>query len=411
MELSAVSSDSHVNEPPDLFIPRMPKALRERAPRVIDTENGGQAWVIEDVKDPMALGLTAVNFRAQKRFDRSNYKQKFLEYRDGVRRGVRFEDILAGSFDPKARLHEQDEDHVQAEVLYASPTVWAGVKATRDPALRLACFRAYNDWMAEFTAVSPDRLVGVGLIPNTGIDDAVAELKRCIVDLKLRTVALESYPSGSYAGPSPADDRFWALADELGAPVSLHATFTFPANSSELFAKGDPRLGQMMTQGSYEKVLEALILDGLFDRFPRLKFIGAEVNGAWVPYYLEHFDRSYRKNRDVLGVNLKLLPSDYFHRNSAITFIIDETAIDARHVIGVENMMWCSDFPHSISNWPIDVEIALEQMTRVSRAEQDRMLWRTAAELYGLPYDPVRSGVRPPSSAAAAAAQPRSVVA
>lgn len=409
MKLSAFSSDSHVNEPPELFATRVPRALRERAPHVIDTDNGGQAWVIEGVKDPMPLGLTAVNFRAQKRFDRSNYKEKFLEYRDGVRRGVRFDDILAGSFDPAARLAEQDEDHVQSELLYSSPTVWAGVKATQDPELRLACFRAYNDWIAEFTAHSPDRLIGVGLIPNTGIDDAVAELRRCLVDLKLRTVALESYPSGSFEGPSAVDDRFWGLAAELDAPISLHATFTFPANSSELFAKGDVRLFQLMTQGSYEKVLEALILDGLFDRFPTLKFVGAEVNGAWIPHYLEQFDRSYRKHRDALGVNLKLLPSEYFRRNSAITFIIDEAAIDARHLIGIENMMWCSDFPHSISNWPIDVEIALAQMTRVSKAERDRLMWRTAAALYRLPFDPISSGVE--DAAAVNTLQPQTTAA
>lgn len=401
MRLSAVSADSHVNEPPELFTSRISKSFGNRVPHVIDIENGGQAWVIEGVKDPMPLGLTAVNFRAQKRFDRSNYKQKFLEYRDGVRRGVRFDDILPGSFDPKARLGEQDEDHVQAEVLYASPTVWAGVKATRDTTLRLACFQAYNDWMGEFTEVSPQRLLGVGLIPNTGIDDAIAELRRCIVDLKLPTVALESYPSGSYEGPTPEDDRFWALAAELDVPVSLHTTFTFPANSMEMFAKGDQRLGQIMMRGSYEKVLEALIIDGLFDRFPSLMFIGAEVNGAWIPFYLEQFDRTYRTHRHELGINLKLLPSEYFHRNSAITFIIDEEAIRARHTIGISNMMWCSDFPHSISNWPIDVEIALDQMTSVSTSERNRLLWRNTADLYKVDYDPQLSGIVLPPSVSA----------
>ena len=210
MTLTAVSADSHVNEPPDLFVKRLPDGLRDRGPRCIDMPNGGQAWVFEDVDDPMPLGLTAVNFRSQKRFDRAAYKEKFLEYRDGVQRGVRYDDILPGSFDPVARLAEQDEDHVDAEILYASPNVWAGVKAGRDPALRLACFQAYNDWMAEFTAVAPERNVGVGLIPNTGIDDAVAEMRRCVTELALRSVAIESYPNGSPTSSAPEDDRFWA---------------------------------------------------------------------------------------------------------------------------------------------------------------------------------------------------------
>ena len=210
MTLTAVSADSHVNEPPDLFVKRLPDGLRDRGPHCIDMPNGGQAWVFEDVDDPMPLGLTAVNFRAQKRFDRAAYKEKFLEYRDGVQRGVRYDDILPGSFDPVARLAEQDEDHVDAEILYASPNVWAGVKAGRDPSLRLACFQAYNDWMAEFTAVAPERNVGVGLIPNTGIDDAVAEMRRCVTELGLRSVAIESYPNGSATTSAPEDDRFWA---------------------------------------------------------------------------------------------------------------------------------------------------------------------------------------------------------
>ena len=385
MELSAVSADSHVNEPPDLFTTRLPSLLRDRAPHCVDLDNGGQAWVIEDVADPMPLGLTAVNYRAQKRFDRANFKDKFLEYRDGVQRGVRFDDILAGSFDPYARLVEQDEDHVQAEVLYASPTVWAGVKATNDSALRLACFRAYNDWMAEFTAVAPDRLLGVGLIPNTGIDDAVAELHRCL-ELGLRTVAIESYPNGSMSRSDPVDDRFWGVAADAGVPVALHATFTFPPNSVQLFSKGDTRLREESVKGSYEVVLERLILDGLFDRFPPLRFVGAEVNCGWLPFYLEQFDRSYRRHAPAAGLHLELLPSEYFRRNSLITFIFDQVGVDSRHMIGVDNMMWCSDFPHSISNWPIDVEIARSQMTDVSEAEAEKMLWRTCADLYGLPY-------------------------
>ncbi|HVU73936.1 MAG TPA: amidohydrolase family protein [Mycobacteriales bacterium] len=391
MRLSAVSADSHVNEPPDLFVTRLPAHLRDRSPHCIDLPNGGQAWVIEDVPDPMPLGLTAVNFRAQKRFDRSNYKDKFLEYRDGEGRGVRFDDILAGSFDPAARLREQDEDSVDAEVLYASPTVWAGVKATQDPELRLACFRAYNDWIAEFSAVSPDRLIGVGLIPNTGIEDAVSELRRCTTELRLRTVALESYPSGSPDSPSAVDDRFWQTAVDLGVPISLHTTFTFPPNAGQLFAKGDTSVGASMARGSYDRVLENLILTGVFDRFPSLMFVGAEVNGGWLPYYLEQFDRSYRRHGPSLGLDLELLPSEYFHRNSKVTFIIDQMAVDSRHLIGVDNLMWCSDFPHSISNWPIDVDIALQQMVDISASERSRLLWRTCADLYGLPYDPPTS--------------------
>ncbi len=171
-------------------------------------------------------------------------------------------------------------------------------------------------------------------------------------------------------------------------PISLHATFTFPPNAVQLFAKGDGSLQHLAALGSFERVLERLILDGLFDRAPRLTFVGAEVNCGWLPFYLEQFDVSFRRHGRASGLALQLLPSDYFRRNAKITFIVDPVGVEARHLIGIDNMMWCSDFPHSVSNWPIDVEIALAQMTTVSQAERERLLWRTCTELYGLPAQP-----------------------
>ena len=93
----AISADSHVNEPPDMFRRYFPESLRDRAPHLVELDNGGQAWAMEDVALPIPFSTTAVNYRAQKRFDRQNYKEKFLELRDGVKRGVRYEDILPGS--------------------------------------------------------------------------------------------------------------------------------------------------------------------------------------------------------------------------------------------------------------------------------------------------------------------------
>lgn len=134
-------------------------------------------------------------------------------------------------------------------------------------------------------------------------------------------------------------------------------------------------------------MLQTLILDGVFDHFPTLTFVGAEVNCGWLPYWLEQFDHSFRRHGKELGHDLELLPSEYFRRNSLITFIVDQVGVDSRHLIGVDNMMWCSDFPHSVSNWPIDVEIAHAQLVDAGQAERERIMWRTCAELYGLTHE------------------------
>lgn len=396
MKYRHVSADSHVNEPPDLWETRLPERLRDRGPRCIDLPNGGQGFVMEDLEEPIPLGPTAVVYRAQSRYDRANYRQRFMEMRDGANKGLRYEDILPGSFDPAARVKEQQEDKVDAEVLYTSPPLWAGIKQMHDTELRLACFQAYNEWIAEFNAYDPARLVGVGSVPTTGVDDAVAEFERCVGQLQLRTVALESYPSGVPDRPEPEDDRFWAKAEELGIPIAEHAGFTLSPNAGVMATRGagaTPAASKSrpvdMAVGSFQTVLGKLILDGVFDRFPGLIFVGVEVNIGWIPYYLEQFDARFRSHYKELPVKLEMLPSEYFRRNVRTTFITDPVGVDCRYLIGIDNIMWSSDFPHSVSSWPIDVELGLAQLDQASvpDGERERIMWRTCADLYGLSYE------------------------
>jgi len=158
LRFGVISGDSHVNEPPDLWTSRLPAGLRERAPHVIETRSGASAWVVEDTERPMPMGLNSVHYWWQKgKYDRSNYRDKYAEIRI---RGVKYDDILSGSWDPKARLVELDEDHVDAEVLYNGAGIWPAIKNIHDRELNLSCFRAYNDWISEFESEDPERLVG-----------------------------------------------------------------------------------------------------------------------------------------------------------------------------------------------------------------------------------------------------------
>ena len=347
----AISADSHVNEPPDLWEKRLPAQYRERAPHVITTPNNSHAWVVEDNEKPMPLGFNSVNYRAQKRYDRYNYREKFAEYKF---RGVRFEDILPGSFDPVARLKEMDEAKVDAEVIYNGAQLWPAIKKMDDRALSLACFKAYNDWIAEFESIDRNRLVATATIPATGVDDAMDEMERCVNDLKIRSVTLESFPSGGYDRPTPEDDRFWALAEEMGIPVNIHSSLSIPPGAARvilgpLAAKdAGPKFKELGADGgSFPTVLGQLILSGVFERFPRLKFVGAEVFCGWLPFYLEQFDDSFRRYRHTEGLRLSMLPSEYFHRNTYVVYILDEVGVANRYLSGVQNLMWSTDYPHS----------------------------------------------------------------
>ena len=110
-------------------------------------------------------------------------------------------------------------------MLYGYPYLWDAIKQVDDGELRLACARAYNDWIAEFSAHSPNRLIGLGRLPSTGVEDARQELLRCVEQLGLRGVVLDGWPSGSSSAADPSDDPFWETANGLGVPISVHYAF------------------------------------------------------------------------------------------------------------------------------------------------------------------------------------------
>ncbi len=394
MQYKAISADGHVNEPPELWEKNLPEKYRKRGPRVIETpRTKGHAWIMEGQERPSVMGFGSMYFRSAKRFDRSTLVEGFKQIKD---RGVRYEDLFPGSYDPAARVEEILEDQTDAEVIFNGvATVWNGIKLCPDKGLSLACFKVYNDWIADFQAYAPERFVCNGTIPTTGLDDALAELHRC-ADLGLRTVQLESYPSGSFSDPSPEDDRFWAAAIELGMPVNVHTQFFFPAGDlgSKISAEGvadrdkrAKRFGIDVQAGSFPVILWRMMQSGVFERFPDLAFVGTEVHTGWIPYYLECFDESVLRNRAEW--QLPLLPTEYFRRNVSVVYIVDEVGAHNRYDIGVANILWGPDFPHSSSAWPVDYELGREVLERAgcSESELERIMWKNAADLYKLPYD------------------------
>ncbi len=394
MQYRAISADGHVNEPPNLWVDNLPERFRDRGPRVIETERTkGHAWIMEGQTRPSVLGFGTMYSRSSKRFDRASLVEGFKQIKN---RGVRYEDVFPGSYDPAARVGEILEDNIDAEIIYNGVgTVWNGIKLCPDRELSLACFKVYNDWIADFQAYAPERFVCNATLPTTGIDDAMEELRR-IADLGLMTLQLEAYPSGSFTDPTPDDDRFWAAAVEMGMPINVHTQFFFPVGDlgSRITAAGvaegrerAKKMGLDIAAGSFPVILWRMMRSGVFERFPELKFIGSEVYAGWVPYYLERFDQSVIRNRRDWG--LPMLPSEYFRQNVSVVYIFDEIAAHDRYDIGVGNIMWGPDFPHSSSAWPVDYELGLEILQRAgtSPSECERILWRNAADMYKIPYD------------------------
>src|SRR5437868_2194905 len=204
-----ISGDGHVETPPDGWIQYVPEQYRDRAPRLIHLPTGGDGWLVEG--QPMLHNGQNIKGRGPVRFANASY---FHE--DGTR--------MEGAGDAVQRLHEQDVDGIDAEVLFAPVFVSGFIESIGDKKIYQSIVEAYNTWLAQdYCSVAPDRLIGNALIPTTGIDAALSELKRA-KELGFKSIQLRQFPNGSGA-PKPEDDRFWELSLELGLALSPHFSF------------------------------------------------------------------------------------------------------------------------------------------------------------------------------------------
>jgi uncharacterized protein len=215
--------------------------------------------------------------------------------------------------------------------------------------------RAYNNFLAEdFCAVAPDRLIGNAVMPATGVDDAIGELKR-VKDLGLRSVCLGPFPNGT-GSPTPDDDRFWEAAIEIGMPVTAHATMgdrAHPLLVQSATGKFDLTLSMMSrTVPPPVMAMVQMVVSGVFDRIPELQIYLAETNASWMPGVLFMMDDSYQLFRHWYGVDLAIAPSEYASRHLWFGIVRDPVAMRMRDLLPVDRLMWGSDFPHSVTSFP-----------------------------------------------------------
>lgn len=355
-----ISADSHVNEPPDLWTKRVPHALRDRAPRIERFEDG-DAWVIEGVDDPITFGMNACAGLAP----------------EEMKGWVRFEDLRRGGYDPSVRLEEMGRDGVDAEVLYPTPRLANAIVANPDPDYHLAMVSAYNDWLSEYVEYAPERFAGLAIVPNRGAEAAVEEIRRVQGRPGLRGFMMGCYPNGTLT-PTDEDDRVWGLLQELGLPIHIHVALTQSMPSAHKAKL--PGWGRIFDVGN--RIVD-MIFAGIFDRFPDFGVVIAEVDCGWLPYVKEQIDNNYERLEPRSRFGLQALPSEYVERHFHFGYITDQVGLDLRHRIGVERILWSSDYPHISSDWPHSWRTIEAAFAEVPEDEKALILAGNAMRLYG----------------------------
>ncbi len=375
-KLDLISSDDHIIEAGHVWTSRAPATLKDRAPRVIVAPDGTEMWKVEERMSPN-IGLSTMAGR------------KYEEY---TAKAQNFKDMRPGCYDPKERVKDMDLDGVKASVCFPQVPGLAGESFMniKDAELRHWAISAYNDYVCEeFQTVAPGRLIGLGILPLTEPEQAVMELRRS-VKKGIKGLSIPFWIDGQVAGAKPLVhsmyDPVWSACEELGIPINLHISSRRREDTSVLQA-GIPGLAEAFVTSaplSNFEILCQVIWTGVLDRHPKLKVISSEGGVGWVPYLLERADYTYMKHRFWTKSSLPKKPSEYFHRQCWVCFIHDEAGVLARHLIGVDNMMWESDYPHTDTTWPFSHDWVEKSLKGVPEGERKKIVYENARKLYSL---------------------------
>jgi predicted TIM-barrel fold metal-dependent hydrolase len=355
------SADSHIVEPPDLFVNGLPASMRPRAIQM--TLRDGYIMTVSGDKVIHKL-------RANKPLAAKTAGE------DAAQAAVRI-----GSRDLSLRLQDMAKDGVDAEVVFPSLALWTYV--LEDPELELATAQVYNDWNHGFFAGHLDRFVRCGVLPVRRFEHTLAELKR--IAAKGFTAAM--LPSAVPPDLPPYNDAAWdpvfAQAGELGVVPVLH-TGTGLADVIVERGPGAAVINYAHQMIDAQGSIMALVAGGVLDRNPRAQVAVIESGASWLAGLAERMDEVYRAHAVYVNPKLSLRPSEIIRRQVKCSFQSDRACILSRSVTGSEVLMWGADYPHAEGTFPNSREVirGLFEGVEISEREKADILGGNAARLF-----------------------------
>jgi predicted TIM-barrel fold metal-dependent hydrolase len=323
---------------------------------------------------------------------RARYKNPFKDLKD---------DRRSRNWDSEQRWREQNADGVVAEVIFPNTVppffpsfvLFAQPPRPEEYEHRLAGIRAHNRWLADFVSEAPERRAGIGQIFTNDIDDAIADA-HWIKEHGLRGGVLlpNIPPDAHWMTPiyDPEYDRLWAALQDLDMPVNVHGGTGVPNFGNYPVS---PLLYINEVSFYSQRPLVQMLLSGVFERFPRLRFVMTETGASWIPGLLGQLDAVCSKIRDTgatgeiryhRDIVVPLLPSEYFRRQCWVGVSQPKPADAAvLDVFGHERFMWGSDYPHDEGTFPFTREHLRQVFHDRAESVMRDLLTNTAADLYG----------------------------
>ncbi|MGH7816416.1 MAG: amidohydrolase family protein, partial [Candidatus Binatia bacterium] len=288
-------------------------------------------------------------------------------------------------------LDDMDLDGVKMEVLYPSMARnFYSLKGEETP-LQKAGLIAYNDWLLDYCAVAPKRLLGLCLLSALDVDWSLEEMKRCAKRGHKGVVLPSALPEGmSYSDPE--FDSLWTLAQDMNFPIHYHVNIVQGRDRMAARLKVITKLQQgrnAVNRAILEplKLITDLVFGGVLERFPKLRVVLAEYDLSWLHPFISKMDGTLQRARSEApdSPTVTLLPSEVIRRQVYITFQEDRIGVLGAEVFDMaDNYLWASDYPHGGSTWPRSREAIESQFKGVSREVEQKIVWENAAKFYGV---------------------------
>ncbi|MCH7554137.1 MAG: amidohydrolase [Chloroflexi bacterium] len=375
-KLDLISVDDHITEPGDVWTKRATGSMKDKAPKVVVTDDGTEMWQYAGKMVPN-VGLSTMAGRTAEEY---------------TAKAQNFKDMRPGCYDAAERVKDMDIDGVRTQICFPAVPGLGGesLMSIADTELRNWTISTYNDWLLEdFQGTAPGRLVGHAILPLTEPDKAVAELKR-IGKMGVKSLTIPPFLD-NVPGCKPiyhADyDPIWSLCEEMNIPINLHLSSRRPESANvlnnpmpgeaEAFITGAPVMGNF-------DFLALIIWTGMLHRHPKLQVISSEGGIGWIPYFLERSDYTYERHRYWTHSQLQMKPSEYFKRQCYGAFIYDEAGVALRHLIGVKNILWESDYPHTDTTWPFSHQRIDESLPGVPEDERRLIVFENTRRVFNL---------------------------
>lgn len=371
-DLILISCDDHLIEPPSVFDNRLPAKYRDRAPKLEPGPSGVERWVFEGIVIG-SVGLNAVAGWPKEEWSLDP---------------VGMAEMRPGCYDVHQRVRDMDAAGILMSMCFPTMGGFNGRAFTSatDRDLTGAVISAYNDWhIDEWCGAYPGRFIALGVLPLWDVTACIAELRR----LAARGVRAVTFPETPYAIGLPSFqsghwDPLLKVASELGVVLCLHIGLGIrlieqaPDSSIDNF---------IVMAGQVSAIAAAdLVLGPTLRRFPDLRIALSEGGIGWIPFFLDRADR-HHTNQVWTGARDMRLPSEVFKSGSILAcFITDPSGLKLRDQVGVDNIAWECDYPHSDSNWPNAAELVHAELREAGASDEEthKITWKNSARFFGI---------------------------